>query len=101
MSVKKKFDVLIPDEAQLSELDTELLSAVFEAIISLRTTCHRGWEKNLEQLENDGWKVKWGLRWEVEAKRARAHESASGKTLEDAFNQLTQLSRLHHVQGCP
>lgn len=94
-------EVPLPEGAQPSKLDLELLKATFQAIVTLRTEGGREWEEVLRQLERDGWSVHWGLCWHAQARRGEDYEQASGKTLDETFSELAQLARLDMVGRCP
>jgi hypothetical protein len=39
--------------------------------------------------------------WRAEARRASHIEQADGRTRDEAFSELWQLTRLDEVDGCP
>ena len=94
MTTPRTIEVELPSSLDLGDQDVELLKATFQAILSLRceSGCH--WRELMQQLRDDGWQVTWGLRWQAQARRGRDSESAGGETLDQAFDQLQQLTRL-------
>lgn len=101
MLARRTLEVPIPDNLKLDGLDLELLKATFQALAALRGEKDRRWELTLKQLEDDGWKVKWGLAWRAEAKRGSDYEEATGATLEEALSGVAQLARLDMVGHVP
>ena len=101
MHARKTLEVPIPDNVKLDALDIELLKATFQAIASLRAEKDRRWELTLKQLEDDGWKVKWGLAWRAEAKRGEDYEEATGATLDEALAGVAQFARADMVGHAP
>lgn len=93
--------VPLPGGIHPTSLDQELLRATFEAIVALRFETSREWEEALHKLERDGWEVHWGLTWHAHAHRGKDFEQASGKTLDETFNELVQLARLDAVCHVP
>ncbi len=91
----------IPLPEDMPPTNAELLKATFQAIINLRCDCSCEWERMLNDLKRDGWKVDWKLTWIAEAKRGGDFEQASGQKLDEVFSQLEQLTRLDTVAGCP
>jgi hypothetical protein len=91
----------IPLPEDMPPTNAELLKATFQTIINLRCDCSCEWDRTVRELELDGWRVNWKLMWVAEAKRGEDFEQASGKTLDDVFSQLQQLTRLDAVAGCP
>jgi len=101
MHARRTLEVPIPDNVKLDALDVELLKATFQAIAALRVEKDRRWELTLKQLEDDGWKVKWGLAWRAEAKRGEDYEEATGATLEEALSGVAQFARADMVGHVP
>ncbi|HUK13716.1 MAG TPA: hypothetical protein VLW17_10495 [Thermoanaerobaculaceae bacterium] len=101
MPEHRAITVRLPDRVEPTSLDLELLKATFQAIVALRFECAKEWETVLHQLEEQGWSVGWGLAWMAEARRGDDFEQASGRTLDEALNQLSQLARLDMVGHCP
>ncbi len=101
MLTRRIVEVPIPDNLKLDALDFELLRATFQALAALRGEKDRRWELTLKQLEDDGWKVKWGLSWRAEAKRGEDYEEATGTTLDEALAGVAQLARADMVGHVP
>lgn len=93
--------VPLPPGSRPTRLDQELLRATFEAIVALRFETGREWEEALHTLEQDGWEVRWGLTWHADARRGEDFEQASGRTLDETFNELAQLTHLDTVCHVP
>jgi hypothetical protein len=101
MHARRTLEVPIPDNVKLDGLDVELLKATFQALVALRGERDRRWELTLKQLEDDGWKVKWGLAWRAEAKRGEDYEEATGSTLGEALAGVAQFARADMVGHAP
>lgn len=101
MHAKRILEVPLPDGARLDAADLELLKATFQALVSLRGEKDRRWELTLKQLEDDGWKVRWGLAWRAEVKRGDDYEEATGATLDEALTGAAQLARVDMVGHVP
>jgi hypothetical protein len=91
----------IPLPEDLPFSNAELLKATFQAIMALRCDCSNEWDRRLRELQSEGWDVNWKLTWIAEAKRDGDYEQANGKTLDEVFSRLQQLTRLDTVAGCP
>jgi len=59
------------------------------------------WEQVAERLEQDGWAVKVDRVWLAEARKEDHIEQATGKTREEAFAQLCQMTLQDSCEGCP
>ncbi|HQQ77371.1 MAG TPA: hypothetical protein PLB01_08445 [Thermoanaerobaculia bacterium] len=101
MHARRTLEVPIPDDVKLDGLDVELLKATFQALVALRGERDRRWELTLKQLEDDGWRVKWGLAWRAEAKRGEDYEEATGATLDEALAGVAQFARADMVGHAP
>ena len=55
----------------------------------------------VERLEREGWEVRLHLGWVAEARKGAYHERAVADTREDALRQLSDLTLLDAVEGCP
>jgi len=93
MLTRRTLEVPLPERMELAGDDRELLVATFQALIALRCERDRRWEMVRKQLEDDGWKVRWGLTWRAEAKRGEDYEEATGTTLDEALAGVAQLVR--------
>ncbi len=101
MLAKRTLEVPLPERVELNVADRELLVATFQALVALRYEKDRRWELTLKQLEDDGWKVRWGLTWRAEAKRGNDYEEATGATLDEALSGVAQLVRLDMAGRAP
>ena len=99
MAASQMLHIPLPED--LPPTNVELLKATFQAILSLRCDCSNEWDRTLRELELDGWTVNWKFKWVAEAKRGTDFEQACGKTLDEVFSQLQQLTRLDTIAGCP
>ena len=55
----------------------------------------------VERLEREGWQVRWKLGWVAEARKGSYHERAVSDTREEALRELSDLTLLDSVEGCP
>ena len=55
----------------------------------------------VEKLERDGWEVRWKLGWVADARKGTYHERAVAETREEALRELSDLTLLDAVEGCP
>lgn len=101
MNAARILQLPVPDHMQVSEYDLDMLRATFQAVLSLRCDRRVEWQAILQQMEADGWTVRWGLHWAAEAKRGDCLEAVNGTSVDDAIAQLYQMTRLHTVEGCP
>jgi len=101
MLTRRTLEVPLPERMELAGDDRELLVATFQALIALRCERDRRWEMVRKQLEDDGWKVRWGLTWRAEAKRGDDYEEATGATLDEALAGVAQLARADMAGRAP
>jgi hypothetical protein len=101
MLTKRTLEVPLPEKMELGGADRELLVATFQALVALRCERDRRWEMFQKQLEDDGWKVRWGLTWRAEAKRGDDYEEATGATLDEALSGVAQLVRFDMAGRAP
>ena len=101
MLTRRTLEVPLPERMELAGDDRELLVATFQALIALRCERGRRWEMVRKQLEDDGWKVRWGLTWRAEAKRGDDYEEATGATLDEALAGVAQLARADMAGRAP
>ena len=59
------------------------------------------WEQVAERLEQDGWAVRVERVWLAEARKEDHIEQATGRTREEAFAQLCQMTLQDSCEGCP
>ncbi|HEX6853457.1 MAG TPA: hypothetical protein VF139_18825 [Candidatus Polarisedimenticolaceae bacterium] len=55
----------------------------------------------VEKLEREGWEVRWKLGWVAEARKGSYHERAVADSREEALRELSDLTLLDAVEGCP
>jgi hypothetical protein len=101
VSDQKMIEVKLPAEADLSADDLALLSAACQSVVSICMDGRGCWSERLKQLEGENWRVHWGLIWSAEASKGRCSEAATAPTIDEAFERLCNLARLHRVEGCP
>ena len=101
MSERNVIEVPLPYEANPSREDLELLEATFRAIVDLRYPATREWEKVEEELNAEGWTMRVALMWVAEASKGREFERAVGRTKDEAFAELRQLTRMDEPAGVP
>ncbi len=94
-------EVTLPEGVEPTPIERELVRATLSTTGALRRDLVSEWEEAQRQLEAGGWKVRWGLAWRVAAKRGNDYEEATGETLDEAFQQLVQLTRLDDVGHLP
>ncbi len=59
------------------------------------------WELVSERLEDEGWVVSCEKVWMAEARKEGHIEQATGRTRDEAFAQLCQMTLQDTVNGCP
>jgi hypothetical protein len=101
MNAQRVIEVPLPEGAQPTPEDMELLQAAFRAIVDLRYPGRRHWEAVRDGLEREGWSVRCTLAWHVESRRGREMEEACGKTRDEAFDRISQTTRVASLEGCP
>lgn len=94
-------EVELPEELTSCADDIEVLRTTFQTIVTLARECGGDAESELHRMQDDGWSVHWGLTWVAEAKRGNVTEKVTGPTKEEAILRLSQMQRLHDVEGCP
>jgi hypothetical protein len=101
MLATQAIEIPLPEGVEPSGDDLALLEALCTTIVGLRYAGSHAWEETARKLESAGWQVHWGLTWRAEARRAGHIEQADGRTRDEAFSELWQLTRLDEVDGCP
>lgn len=91
MQPRRVFEVPIPDGVDPKRDDLELLKAFFQAVTALRVSQGRDWLARVSALERQGWAVRWGLVWKAEVKRGEEYEDATGATLDEALDAVSQM----------
>jgi hypothetical protein len=101
MSNQRAIEIMLPEGSQPSDSDIALLKAACESVATICLDSRREWFERLRQLESEEWRVNWALQWAVEATKGRCSESVTAPTIDQAFHQLSDLARLHTIEGCP
>lgn len=91
----------LPDDLEASADNLEVLRTVFQTIITLSRECGNKSNQDLQTMLAADWKVHCGLTWSATAERGKQFETATGKTKEEAFDQLRQMTCLQEIDGCP
>jgi len=94
-------EVPLPEGVEPTDDDVALLESLCATIVGLRYAGSHRWEETAVKLEHAGWRVHWGLTWFAEARRETHIERATGKTRDDALDELWQLTLVDEVDGCP
>jgi hypothetical protein len=94
-------EVPLPVGMKPTDADIELLTATFQAIVALRYENCMKREAMTKVIEDNGWKVRWGLTWIAEARRGTDYEQATGKTTVDALGTLFTQTQMAKLEGCP
>ena len=99
MNAMKTLEVQLPVQAEPTPEDLELLNATFHAIVELRFQGGHTWDVVEHELATRGWRVQSHLMWVAEARRGREVEQAVGRTKDEAYDQLRQLTALDELPG--
>jgi hypothetical protein len=93
--------VSLPESAEPTPEDIELLRSVFDAIVSLRFGHGRSGERVVQALRADGWQVRSRLGWVADARKGGECEEVTGVSQSDALAHLEQLIRADRVISAP
>jgi hypothetical protein len=93
--------VPVPADANATGEEVELLESAFQAIVDLRFPHGREWERVRRALADEGWTVSARLMWVAEARQGREEEMAVGRTLDEAFGRLQDLTRMDAYSRVP
>lgn len=85
-------ELRLPEDLGLSEKDIRELQASLQSIVGLEGG--RSFQAVVRKLQAEGWSTRMSFGWCVEARRGRDCERAVGRTLDAAFDELYQLTRL-------
>ena len=101
MADNQVIQVRLPESAQPTHGDVELLRGIFDAIATLRFA--QSGEGNAAEaaLTGEGWSVRTRLRWVAEARRGAEHEEVTGASKSEALEHLRQLVRADQVLSAP
>ncbi len=98
----RTIDVPLPEGAGGAPEDVEMLRGLLCAITALHYDSGRDWPRIRRALERGGWDLRWSLQWHVEARRGRELEQTCGRTLDEAFHQIWQVTgREEPLEGTP
>ena len=101
MTDRRTLEIPLPIAEKMTEDDVDLLEALCRTICAVRKEPGGRWKETAARLRREGWDVSWELRWVVDARRPGHHEQALGRTREEAFAELAQMTLLDAVEGCP
>lgn len=101
MNSEKQIPISLPADTDITETDLALLKTACEIAVANYLKRRAEWSGVQEKMEKEEWQVKWDLQWLVEAKRDRCSETVMASSIYEAFHQLSDLVRLHKVEGCP
>lgn len=101
MCAGEKIEIPLPDGIEPTPADLELMKATCESVVSIYLDKNREWFDDLRHLEQEDWQITWGLQWSVEARKGRCTESVTAPSIDEAFQRLRNLARLHKIEGCP
>jgi len=93
--------VQLPESAEPTREEIELLKGVFDAIVMLRFGRPRGADDVEQALAADGWSVHAHLKWVAEARRGGELEEATGGSRPEAIRHLQQLVKADQVLSAP
>jgi hypothetical protein len=99
MNATKTIEVRLPVQADPTPEDLELLDATFHAILDLRFHEGHRWTVIERELASRGWRVEGRLMWVAEARRGREVEQAVGRTKDEAYDQVQQMTKLDELPG--
>jgi hypothetical protein len=98
----KVIEVPLPERARPTPEELETLQNLFRVIAALRYEEAPRWPEIRRALAHAGWDVRWSLQWHVEARRGREMEQACGRTLDEAFGEVWQVTREESpLEGTP
>lgn len=93
--------VTLPEGAEPTREDLELLQGIFEAVVTLRFRQSRMADEVECALAAEGWDVRSRLVWVAEAKKGSEHEEATGLSKADALTFLHRLVKADQVMSPP
>lgn len=101
MADNQIIQVRLPDRAEPTREDVELLRGIFEAIVTLRFAQSAEGNTAEEALTGEGWSVRTRLRWVAEARRGAEYEEVTGASKTEALEHLQNLVRADQVLSAP
>ena len=99
MNDTRTIEVRLPKQADPTAEDLELLDATFHAIVDLRFHEGHCWSVVERELASRGWRVEGRLMWVAEARWGREVEQAVGRTKDEAYEQVQQMTKLDELPG--
>jgi hypothetical protein len=96
----KVIEVPLPGDAHATPEELETLQAAFRAILDVHYEGPHEWRNLADRLKAEGWELRLGLTWHAEARRGHDFEEACGRTRDEAFAELYQMTRLDVSEGC-
>ena len=97
MADSQIIQVRLPDSAQPTPEDVELLRGIFDAIVTLRFAPSGESNTAEEALTGEGWGIRTRLRWVAEARRGAEFEEVTGASKNEALEHLQQLVKADRV----
>lgn len=94
-------EVRLPDGVQPTAEDIEALEATFQAIVALRYEEGTEWRDVQRALVADGWDACCRLMWVAEARRGRESEQGVGRTRNEAYGHLKELTTIDELSAVP
>ena len=93
--------VQLPEGAEPTRDEVELLKGIFEAIVALRFRQPRESDEVEQVLAADGWSVQAHLTWVAEARKGDESEQVTGASRSEALRHLEQLVKADQVLSAP
>ena len=101
MPGNRVIEVRLPESAEPTHGDIELLQGIFDAIMSLRFQASPVSEHIERTLTGEGWAVRSRLAWSAEARKGSECEEVTGASRAEALKHLLQLVRADQVMSAP
>jgi hypothetical protein len=101
MTSTRILQIPIPATVNAAPEELDLLESAFQALVDLRFARGCEWEQVQRALTDDGWTVNARLMWVAEARKGHDQEMAVGRTRDEAFAQLQQLTRMDTYSSVP
>jgi hypothetical protein len=93
--------VQLPEGAEATRGEVELLKGIFEAIVALRDRQGQAGDEIEAALTAEGWSVHTHLKWVAEARKGSELEEVTGATRAEALKHLHQLVKADQVLSAP
>jgi hypothetical protein len=101
MAGNQVIEVRLPDGAEPTREDLDLLRSIVDAIVTFRFRPDHPGEEAERTLVGEGWTVRTRLAWAAEARKGSECEQVSGATQAEALRHLLQLVRADRVLSAP